>query len=154
MPGAFVTEDGAQDLVGFLIGPTTRLPDVCLQCGQPTHRRVKVKRVGPRPPAEKVEPSSMQTALGCLPSVGCLFTLLFFSASLFQRRGPPPPVVRVRVPQCRDCAKGGKPEPLGVQYELKTFRFDVHPRFANWAAQEKRSAARVAAPPRGDERRS
>ena len=68
--------NGEEGPVGLRVGPHTTLPDVCFHCGRPTRRRVRLKLVGPKLKAEKREPSVTQTALGCVPQVGCLFSLL------------------------------------------------------------------------------
>ena len=101
---------------------------------------------------EKREASLTETALGCVPQVGCLFSLLFFGSNLLRSSGPPPPVIKVRVPQCRECAPSGMPSVRNVSFETDTLVLDVHPRFADWAEQASRGSSAERPPDRGSER--
>jgi hypothetical protein len=143
----------------------TKGPAICIECGRPTHRRVRVKRVGPPVPVPPLPPPDPGRASEGADE-GCALTFLDLTMPghrLFRKllgsskrgsrpRAEPRPVVRVRVPQCRECARRGKPEPVRADFSREVLVFEVHPRFADWVEQTRRGRGALRPPERGSER--
>jgi hypothetical protein len=98
------------------IGPQTRLPQVCAECGGATKRTVSLefKQDGPE--------SRLAWFLAHLPRpFGTLFTLQNADGQFGQS-------FSVRLPHCKACdTKSGTPEPTHVSFDDWLVQFSVHP---------------------------
>lgn len=144
------------------LSPVSLQPHVCLQCGAPTHRLVRVRAVGPRPATALRAPESEKSSVPwyvylVLPGgFGCLTMLvrglgdLLADASTRRR-----PTLSVRVRQCRDCGAQGPPSGFAPDYPARRMSFAAHPRFAEALVLQirevKRRQALSVAPSRGDD---
>lgn len=114
----------------LVIRPSSRMPEVCIDCGLPTSRLTKIVSYGSR------------TVQGMIPEEGWLSLTVVLALFLgwivvpFRLlRGSDPEAtervsvkMKLRVPQCRMCS-GNKIEPVYVNHELATVKLVVHKRF-------------------------
>ena len=71
---------------------------------------------------------------------GCLFSIFrAFAGSTAGR----PPTFSIRVPQCAECARGGKPSGRSPDYVARELTIRSHPRFAAALAAQRREAEHV-----------
>lgn len=101
----------------------TRLPPVCCDCGQPTERYVAV---GGKSAGEPSGWSALIVSLFSWP----------IGLWMFLRGLERTSVVQVRVPQCWQCGRGGRPKPRYVDFPNARMTFVVHRKLKETVASQ------------------
>ncbi len=122
------------NLVSLVLSDCTKLPPYCYSCNSPTERYVKIE--------EKVEiggDSPLAKAFLTLTTV--LSPLVGHVTLSAPRTGGEKHAVNIRIPQCEQCAKKGKPTPEHVNFKQETMTLIVHRGFRDrvYRIQEERS---------------
>jgi len=109
------------------------LPDICISCGLFTGRRAKVRHT------EKFyvmdDESSTREVLGCLSFLLGPFGLVLWAIASFGGGEKPAKkmikmTAKIRIPYCEMCSYQSPVTIAAVDVHAKSFKFDVHPRFA------------------------
>ena len=122
------------------------MPALCLQCGDLTRRKVRVRVVGPHPTGPMRQRTHVPGLLHLIGGLGCLFA---FVAGILDAMANRRPRFALSVPQCAECARRGKPVGHSANFTSRRLSFDVHPRFedglrtAHREAQRRRDAQRA-----------
>jgi len=152
---AQLLEPETPEVLRVTLSPGTKQPHVCLQCGAPTHRRVRVRVVGPRPPLIRTK-TKVPWELHLIGGIGCLASIVaglsdLWRDSVQQRR----PTLCVKVRQCSQCGNEGRPQGFAPEFRARRLSFDAHPRYLEALARMNRDARQDArlktTPSRGDD---
>jgi hypothetical protein len=126
------------DRVTRVIGEQAALPEICCGCGGLTRRIVRVTSdmdtSDPSRPASRNDEEADRTGGLVLRLLfgrlwGRLFGWLVTSTAGTGANGRHL-TVTVRIPQCPECARRGKIEPVHVDFDYCRMKFVVHRRFA------------------------
>jgi hypothetical protein len=123
---ASVERLGPEDRIPIYIASGQTLPDVCVECGQPSHRRARIRaqvpRQDPRAPLQVKMPCLFHLVTGA----GCLFAVYNAVAGLFTRHYDR---FTVRIPQCAECGRRGPPPASDPNYSRRHVSVRAHDRF-------------------------
>ena len=122
-------EDGVRSTwTTMKISQGAHLPPVCCECGSRTRRYVHVDADTGSGPKAWLE---IIASLTSWPSTLWMFWQTMKRTSC----------VRVRMPQCSECGRSGKPKPRRVDFPNATMTFVVHRRFQHAVTSEEEGAA-------------
>jgi len=105
------------------------LPPICLLCGDPTDRTVRVR-------FHKADPANADKEVAAVLMLVSLFVALL-AYLLRPRRGI---YIEMRLPQCRACKKKtGKPEPRHIAWDRRELTLVVHRKFRDAVVARRRA---------------
>jgi len=127
----FDLKDVDPDKSSLVIRRSSRMPEVCIDCGLPTSRLTKIVSYGSRTVQGMMIPEEgwMSLAVVMALFLGWIVVPFRLLRGVDPRaRGRVSVKLKLRVPQCKSCSIH-KIEPLYVNWESATVKFVVHKRF-------------------------